>query len=111
LKVWKKAVEFAVKVIRELDNMQSERKHFRIIEQTEAAVTSISANIAEGKGRYSKKEFRQFLYIARGSVYETVSFLNILLEMRWIPTDKTQELESEALSLNKMLNALINSIN
>ena len=68
LEVWQKAIEFASKVIGIAENTQTDRKHFRLIEQLESASTSIALNIAEGKGRYSKKEFIQFLYIARGSL-------------------------------------------
>lgn len=108
--VWQKSIEFAKNVIDKTNNLKSERRHFRITEQLEAAATSISANIAEGKGRYSKKEFTQFLYIARGSLYETVTFLNILKELNWIPAEEVEKVEKEGLILNKMLNSLINSL-
>lgn len=108
--VWKKSIEFSTHIIREIDNIESERKHYRIIEQTEAASTSISANIAEGKGRFSKKEFKQFLYIARGSIYETITFINIMQELNWLAPNKVQQLEQEGLVLNKMLNSLINKL-
>jgi len=68
LKVWQKSIDFADKVITQSENLTSKRKHFRLIEQLESSVVSISNNIAEGKGRFSKKEFVQFLYIARGSL-------------------------------------------
>lgn len=108
--VWQKAIEFAKHVIENTEKLNSEKKHYRITEQTEAAVTSIAANIAEGKGRYSKKEFKQFLYIARGSIYETITFINILKELNWINKEEVEKLESEGLILNKMLNALINTL-
>lgn len=108
--VWRKAIEFATNIINEIDNIESDRKHYRIIEQTEAAATSVAANIAEGKGRYSKKEFKQYLYIARGSIYETITFINIMLQLKWLSSEKVHELESEGLALNKMLNSLINKI-
>jgi hypothetical protein len=66
LKVWDRAVSFAVLVRDSIDGFESTRKHFRLIEQLEAAVASVAMNIAEGKGRFSKKEFRQYCYIARG---------------------------------------------
>jgi four helix bundle protein len=109
--VWQKAIEFATHVIRKLDKINSEKKHYRLTEQIESSATSIAANIAEGKGRFSRKEFKQFLYISRGSIYETVSFLNIIKELNWISAEEVKELESEALILNKMLNALIKSLN
>ncbi len=62
LEVWQKAIEFASRVIIISEKIQTDRKHYRLIEQLESASTSIALNIAEGKGRYSKKEFIQFLY-------------------------------------------------
>ena len=53
LKVWHKSVEFAEKVIKAIDDLDMPRKYFRLIEQLESASTSVSMNIAEGKGRKS----------------------------------------------------------
>ena len=108
--IWRRAIDFAKHSIIALDTITSDRKHFRIIEQTEAAATSVAVNIAEGKGRYSKKEFKQFLYIARGSIYETITFLNVMKELSWLSEEDVNELEDEALTLNKMLNSLINKL-
>ena len=77
LEVWQKSIEFAKIVIDITDKINTNRKHYRLIEQLEASSASIAMNIAEGKGRYSKKEFIQFLYIARGSLYETLTLLMI----------------------------------
>ena len=77
LDVWQKAVEFARIVIDLSERINTDRKHFRLIEQLESAATSVALNIAEGKGRYSKKEYIQFLYVARGSLYETITLLII----------------------------------
>jgi four helix bundle protein len=68
LAVWQKAVEFSNKVINLVEDVETNRKHFRLIEQSEASSSSIALNIAEGKGRYSKKEFIQLpavLYMKR----------------------------------------------
>lgn len=110
LKVWQKAVEFAVHVISKIENIKSEWKHYRIREQIEASVSSIAANIAEGKGRFSRKEFKQFLYISQGSIYETITFLNILKEINLLLFEEVKELETEGLVLNKMLNSLIKKL-
>lgn len=72
LNVYQKALEFTVSVIDVIGELDTPRKHFRLIEQLEGASSSIALNIAEGKGRFSKKEFKHFCYIARGSLYETV---------------------------------------
>ena len=47
LQVWQKAVDFADKVLELIDLLETTRKHYRLIEQLESAVTSISLNIAE----------------------------------------------------------------
>ena len=78
LKVWQKAVDFAEIVIRAIDAFDAPRKHYRLIEQLESAATSPAMNLAEGKGRFSKKEFVHFMYIARGSVFETITLLIII---------------------------------
>jgi four helix bundle protein len=64
LEVWKRAIKFADKAISVTEKLNTQNKHFRLVENLEASATSIALNIAEGKGRYSKKEFIQFLYIA-----------------------------------------------
>lgn len=71
LDVWNKAVNFAVKVIDLVENMNTDRKHYRLLEQIESASTSIAMNLAEGKGRFSKKNlyniatFHEVLYTKR----------------------------------------------
>ena len=110
LDVWKKAVEFAVNVINIVGNISTDRKHYRLLEQIEASATSIAMNIAEGKGRFSKKEFIQYLYISRGSLYETMTLLEILRKMKWITDDNYSELESQGKEIAAMTKGLINSL-
>lgn len=82
LDVWNRAVDFAVRVIDFVETIDTGRKHYSLLEQIEASSTSISMNLAEGKGRNSKKEFIQFCYIARGSLYETMTLLEIFQPVR-----------------------------
>ena len=110
LKVWQKSIDLATAVIALVDDLNTDRKHFRLIEQLESAVTSIPMNIAEGKGRSSKKEFIYFLYIARGSIYETLTLLEIFLRQDWITQEKFSELETSAIEIIRMLKGLINSL-
>jgi len=110
LQVWEKSMSLANQVIRAVDEMDTPRKHFRLIEQLESAVTSIPMNIAEGKGRNSKKEFIQFLYFSRGSIYETLTLLEILQQLGWLSEEKYNEFEERAIEIIKMLKGLINAI-
>ncbi len=108
--VWQKSLGFANDVIDLVDSLDTPRKHFRLIEQLEAAVTSIPMNIAEGKGRESKKEYVHFLYISRGSLYETLTLLEIFHLRGWITPDLFHDLESRSNEIAKMLKGLINYI-
>jgi len=110
LKVYQKALDFAVEVIDLVDDLDTPRKHYKLIEQLEDSSSSVCRNISEGKGRFSKKEFKHFLYIARGSLYETVTMLQIFLRKKWIPEKSYNDLYFDALEINKMLNGLIGSI-
>ncbi|RLA99176.1 MAG: four helix bundle protein [Deltaproteobacteria bacterium] len=110
LKVYERALSFCVRVISVVDKIETPRKHFRLIEQLEASSTSIALNISEGKGRFSKKEFKQFLYIARGSLYETVTMLQIFRAKSWLGEGEYVELYAEAEEINRMISGLINSL-
>jgi len=111
LQVWQKSIDLATNVIALVDDLNTDRKHFRLIEQLESAVTSIPMNIAEGKGRESRREFIRFLFIARGSIYETLTLLEIFLRQGWITQEKYVELETASIEIIRMLKGLINSIN
>jgi len=76
LEVWQLSVELAELVLSFLEIIP-QNKHIRLISQMESAVASPAQNIAEGKGRQYKKEFIQYLYIARGSVFEVVTLNEI----------------------------------
>ena len=110
LDVWSKAVDFSVRVINLVDSIDTSRKHFRLLEQIEASSTSISTNIAEGKGKFSKKQFVHYCYIARGSLYETMTFLEIFTRVDWISESDLIPLRQEAMSIASMIKGLINSI-
>ena len=110
LLVWQKSLEFANNIIDLVENLDTKRNHYRLIEQIEAASTSIPMNIAEGKGRYSTKELQHFMIIARGSLYETMTLLEIFKKRQWISPEKFNTLEKEAIEITKMINAYNKSI-
>jgi four helix bundle protein len=110
LEVYQRALRFSVSVINVVDKMDTPRKHYRLIEQLEASCTSVALNISEGKGRHSKKEFERFLYIARGSLYETVRMLQVFKLLTWLSENDYEPLYSEAEEINRMLSGLIKSI-
>ncbi len=110
LQVWKKSIDFANKIIDLSEKLNTPKNHYRLIEQLEAAATSVPMNIAEGKGRFSKKEFSHFLVVARGSLYETMTLLEIFLLRNWVSSEDYSQLEAQAIEIAKMINSLNNSI-
>ena len=110
LEVYQRALDFSVAVIDIVDEVETDRKHYRLIEQLESSCTSIALNISEGKGRFSRKEFKHFLYIARGSLYETITMLQIFRKKHWLEKEYFQKLYIEAEEINKMISGLIRSI-
>jgi len=110
LVVYQRALDFAIAAINIIDGIETPRKHYRLIEQLESSCTSVALNIAEGKGRYSKKEFKQFLYISRGSLYESITMLKIFRRKNWINESTFDSLFTEADEINRMLSGLIGSL-
>lgn len=89
LEIWKLAIEIADELFDIADEL--EKKHlFRFAEQLRSAAMSISNNIAEGSGSEWKKEFKNFINIARRSAFECSNIL-ILLNRRKILTDNVVE--------------------
>ena len=80
---WQKAREAARKVY-EITAQGSFSKDFGLRDQIRRSSVSIMANIAEGYGRRSDKEFSNFLNIAHGSVAETQSHLYVALDLSYI---------------------------
>jgi four helix bundle protein len=77
MEIWKMAIDITDKLFDIADQLE-ERHLFRFAEQLRGAGLSISNNIAEGSGSSSKKDFSNFLNIARRSAYECANILFVL---------------------------------
>lgn len=109
LTVWQDAVNL-VRDIHLLVRKFPKSELYALTNQIKRSTLSISLNIAEGKGRYSKKEFIQFLYIARGSAYETSTCLKVALDLGYASESEFFKVKSKLVSIEKQLNGLIKSI-
>ena len=109
LDVWKISVDLAEYVLNLLEQIPG-NKHLRLISQMEAAVTSPSQNIAEGKGRQYKKEFVQFLHIAQGSIYEVVTLNEVFRRQGLFSSQQSDEVRNRCEQIDRKLNGLINSL-
>ena len=82
---------------------------FGLTQQMRRAAVSIPSNIAEGKGRWSGKEFRQFLH-ARGSLLELQTQILIARELEYFSEQQGQHMLDQASRVGRSLSGLINSL-
>ena len=109
LEVWKEAKQIALAVY-ELTERFPDREKFGLISQIQRAAISVASNIAEGAGRQHKKEFIHFLHLARGSLFELLTQIEISTELGLINEDDFDDLNERCVTLTKRLNSLINSL-
>jgi len=86
LDIWKLAIEIADDLFEIADQLE-QKKLFRFAEQLRGAGMSMSNNIAEGSGSEWKKEFKNFLNIARRSAFENANILILLNRKKLLSED------------------------
>ena len=109
LEVWQLAIDLADYVLNLMESFPA-NKHYRLIGQMEAAVSSVAQNSAEGKGRHYKKEFVQFLYIAEGSLFEVLTLTEIFKRRKLIRDQEAKEIRRQSEIIDRKLHGLINSL-
>jgi four helix bundle protein len=87
----------------------SEEK-FGLVSQIQRSAVSVASNIAEGNSRVSLKDKAHFFHIAYSSLMETLSHLNVSLDLAFIEEDKYCELRESIRELSNKLNSLYKSI-
>jgi four helix bundle protein len=107
LKVWGKANNFALKIYKQILSLLPVEEKWNLNQQLRRSSLSISANIAEGYGRFYYQENVRFCYIARGSLEETLSHLTFAVEAKFISAILYEQLEKEGEEIDKMLNGYI----
>lgn len=90
LKIWQLAIEIADALFDIADELER-KKLFRFAEQLRGSGMSMSNNIAEGSGSSSKKEFKNFLNIARRSTFENANILILLGRRNLITSNQMNE--------------------
>jgi four helix bundle protein len=104
--IWQSAVDLAVRVI-ELSDEFPQRQRRVLVEQMQRCAVSVPSNIAEGKGRLSQKELRQFLAIARGSLSELDTQLEIARRVGLIKDEVHAQLEHRIAITSTGINRLL----
>ncbi len=109
LLVYQKSRDYVAMIYKLLRKFPTEER-FALCDQLRRAAISITSNIAEGMGRFSDKEKIHFLEIAFGSLYETMSQIELALVFNYIMQEEFDDLEKNVVEIAKMLSGLRNSI-
>jgi len=109
LDVWRRSLRLTIELYKVTRGFPEDEK-FGLVSQIRRAAASIPANIAEGWGRGSTKEYIKFLLIARGSLNELETHLIISQELGYVLPATTRELAETLADIGKMLNRLISAL-
>jgi four helix bundle protein len=109
LEVFKKGHNLTLEIYRISKKFPLEEK-FSFTPQMRRAAASICTNIMEGSHRLGRKEFRQFVGIAKGSAGELKYHLLLAKDLGYLPEDHFINLRSETEEISKMLNGLAKSL-
>lgn len=107
--VWQRAKKLAVEVIR-VTQCFPKIEVFALGVQLRRAAVSVPSNIAEGQGRLTRGESRQFLGMARGSLLEVSTQLEIAYDLGYIDARRWAELSGHVSEVLFLLNRLLQSL-
>lgn len=108
LQVYQKSLDFAHRISNLTDSFP--KGTYYLADQLNRASVSISTNIAEGNGRFTKSDRKHFFTIARGSIHECVPLIELCQRKELIKDNTRVQLKGELESLAKMISGLINGI-
>mgnify|MGYP000639722895 CR=1 FL=1 len=109
LKVWARAMDFVTDIY-SLTQKFPKEELFGLTSQLRRAATSIPLNIAEGSGGSSNAEFIRFLEIARRSLYEVMTALEVAKRLKYAAPDEIERLLKEADEIAAMISGLLKSL-
>ena len=106
LVVYQKAITFADSICTLTRDFP--RGYYFLVDQLNRAALSIAANIAEGNGRFTKPDRRNFFGIGRGSVQESIPLLELAARQGPLRSEQHAQLKDELEEIARMLSGLIN---
>jgi len=106
--VYQKAVDFADSVCARTEKFGC--GYGFLVDQLNRAAVSISANIAEGNGRFTKPDRKNFFGIARGSAQECVPLMEVARRRGLLAPDVQAALKDQLEEIARMLSGLINGL-
>jgi four helix bundle protein len=109
LKVWQKSMTLVTNVYQAVENFPDFEK-FGLVSQIRRSSVSIPANIAEGFGRRSQKEFRRFLNISMGSLFELETELGVSYNLGFLEESLFNEIYEDTREVERMMSSFISSL-
>lgn len=110
LSVWKKSMTLVEGVYKLTDSFPDNEK-FGLVSQLRRAAVSIPSNIAEGAGRNSNKEFKHFLTISVGSLFEVETQIQIAFRLKFMNEKISENILKQTSEIQRMMFGLIKSLN
>ncbi len=112
LLIWQRAHDLAGSILDVFENLNGSRSRVakEIADQLIRSATSIPANLAEGYGGRSRKEYLSFLFNARKSLTETDYWLLLAAERGLVKKEEAEKLQNGYAEVLKMLNASIKTL-
>ena len=107
LDCWKKATELRRGLAKITKGFPRDEK-YKLADQMTRASRSVTANIAEGFGRFHYQEYAQFCIQSRGSLYELIDHLIVAKDENYISSEQFDKLKSEIELTLTVLNGFIN---
>jgi four helix bundle protein len=107
LDCWKKCTALRRKLSARVKSFPSEEK-YRLIDQIVRAARSVTANIAEGFGRFHYQEYAQYCRQSRGSLYELIDHLIVAHDEEYISESELKDFKNEIEKCLAVLNGFIN---
>ena len=105
LNVWKKSIDL-ITFVYQITEQFPKKEIYGLMSQINSSSISIPSNIAEGSAATSKKDFANYLNIARKSLFETVSHLIIAEDQKYINQNEKEELYLIAEELSRKIKSL-----
>lgn len=109
LNLWSNAVDLAQQIYKVTERFPS-NEQFGLTSQVRRAAVSIPSNIAEGAARQTKKEFLNFLHIAKGSLSELDTQLEIARRLEYLDQARWEALDERLEQIDRMLSGLVRSL-
>ena len=104
--VWQKSMDL-VESVYSLTKSLPSGERYALTDQIRRAVVSIPSNIAEGHGRQTDKEYKQYLSIAKGSVSEVETQLMICVRLNYLTEQQTESVLVLCDEIRRMLTKII----